>query len=122
MAAFGNNELINYMEYFVQEAMDQVLPGMNICMCDNCLADIAALTLNELPPKYVVTRKGHLYTKLKIFEQQFGVDITTEVMKSAKHISENPRHDTEVKEIEKSVKRKKATTAKPAKSAKETKK
>ena len=93
MATYGNNELTNYMENFVQTAMNQVLPGLNICLCENCRCDIAAMALNELPPKYVVTRKGHLYTKLNVFEPQFGIDITTEVMKAAKIVSQNPRHN-----------------------------
>lgn len=95
MATYAKNELVNYMERFVQAAMDQTLPGLNICLCENCRCDIAAIALNELPPKYVVTREGHLYTKLSVFEQQFGIDVTTEVMKAANIVAQNPRHSVD---------------------------
>ena len=93
MLIYEGNELKNYMEDCVQASMEQVLPGLNICMCERCRCDIAALALNELPPKYVVTRKGQLYTKLNIFEQQFNIDITTAIIKGAKLVGQNPRHE-----------------------------
>ena len=95
MATYDSIELKNYMEDCVQVAMRQVLPGLKICLCERCWCDIAALALNELPPKYVVTRKGQLYTKLDIFEQQFSIDITTAVIKAVKVVAQNPRHGSE---------------------------
>ena len=94
MIAFANSELKNYMEGYVKNAIDQVIPNLGICLCDKCQCDIAALALNALPPKYVATRKGQLYTKLDVFEQQFTIDITTEVIKAAKSVAQNPRHSS----------------------------
>ena len=93
MATYESNEIKNYMEDSVLAAMKQILPGLKMCLCERCWCDIAALALNELPPKYIVTRKGQLYTKLNIFEQQFSVDITTAIIKSAEFVAQRPRHD-----------------------------
>ena len=92
MTTYSENELKNYMEDCVQTVINQLLPSLKICLCEKCRCDIAALALNALPPKYVATHKGQLYTKLDVFEQQFAIDITTEVVKAAKVVAQNPRH------------------------------
>ena len=84
--------LKNYMEDCVQEMIPTVLKGMDMCTCDHCKMDIMAYALNNLPPKYIVTRKGQLYTKLEAMHSQFDADIVTAVTTGAKLVSENPRH------------------------------
>ena len=85
--------LKNYMEDCVLELIPSVLNGMDICKCERCQMDIAAYTLNKLPPKYVATGKGHMYTKLDTMHAQFGTDIISIIAAGAKLISENPRHE-----------------------------
>lgn len=86
-------KLKNYMEDIVQKKVDSVLNIMNICKCDKCRLDIMAIALNDLPPKYVVTDTGELYTKVKELEQQFEVDVETAIVKAAVFVSKNPKHD-----------------------------
>ena len=44
---------------------DGLLPGHKLLsQCHICRMDIAAYALNHLPSKYVVTRKGEVYSKL----------------------------------------------------------
>jgi competence protein ComFB len=93
MSRQRENIVRNYMEDCVEIAMDQVLPGLKICLCENCKSDITAMALNDLPPKYVVTRKGQLYTKLDTLQKQFGIDVTTAVIKAAEFVSKRPRHE-----------------------------
>jgi competence protein ComFB len=83
----------NYMEDVVAEMLPAVLARMEVCQCDRCRYDIMAYVLNKLPPKYVVTRKGHLYTKLSAFQQQFEVDVITAITTAAAIVSAHPRHD-----------------------------
>jgi competence protein ComFB len=73
--------------------MPSVLKQLDICKCDRCQLDIFANVLNQLPPKYVVTKKGQLYTKLSSLQHQFDVDIIAAVTKAANLIGGNPRHD-----------------------------
>lgn len=84
----------NYMEDVVAHKTDDLLKIMNICKCEKCRADIMAIALNKLPPKYVVTDKGELFSKVRELEQQFEVDVEMEVIKAAVFVGKNPRHET----------------------------
>lgn len=91
-----SNEIIkNYMEDCVIDSMAAILKGMNVCSCEKCQMDVAAIALNTLPPKYVVTKKGQLFTKLSVLQQQFDVDIISAITKAAVIVSKKPRHDDE---------------------------
>ena len=48
--------------------------------------------LNDLPPKYVVTEKGELYSKINTLEQQFEVDVVAAITKAAVLVKRRPRH------------------------------
>lgn len=82
----------NYMEGVVFDVIDEVLDDIKMCKCDKCILDIAAIALNDLPPKYTVTEKGELYLKINILKQQFEVDIISAVIKAADIVKRNPRH------------------------------
>ncbi|WHH59653.1 late competence development ComFB family protein [Petroclostridium sp. X23] len=85
--------LKNYMEEVVFNMMEGILKDINCCTCDKCLMDIAALALNDLPPKYVVTDQGEVYLKINALQQQFEVDATTAIIKAAVLVKRNPRHE-----------------------------
>ena len=57
-------QIKNYMEEIVFSSIKEVLDDIKVCSCDKCILDIAAIALNELPPKYIVTEKGELYSKV----------------------------------------------------------
>ncbi|MFZ2538675.1 MAG: late competence development ComFB family protein, partial [Oscillospiraceae bacterium] len=46
--------IINIIEKAVSDNLDSVLDRFKCCKCDRCKKDIIALSLNSLPPKYVV--------------------------------------------------------------------
>jgi len=84
--------LNNYMEMCVAELAPRVLTTAGVCSCETCMLDVMAIALNNLPPKYVVTKRGELYTKLSILQHQFDVDIVAELSKAAEVVGRNPRH------------------------------
>lgn len=84
----------NYMEDAVDAALDEVLELTEACGCERCRLDIKALALNHLPPKYVVTDKGYVYTKVNELAAQFRTDITVALTNAAKVVSQKPRHDS----------------------------
>lgn len=86
-------KLRNRMEEFVFNKTDEILKLMNICKCEKCRLDIVALTLNELPSKYVVTEQGELYARARELERQFDVDVETAIIKAAVFVGKNPRHN-----------------------------
>lgn len=85
-------ELKNYMEEVVFNQMDKVLNKMDVCKCEKCRMDIAAMVLNNLPTKYVVTDKGELYSKVSTLMNQFEVDAISNITSAALKVNSNPRH------------------------------
>ena len=83
------------MEDCVSDIMDSVLQEIHSCVCERCRYDITAIALNSLIPKYVVTRRGELYTKLNALQQQFDVDIIAAITKAAVIVNRNPHHNTD---------------------------
>lgn len=90
----GNGMIIkNYMEEIVFHSMDDVLKDINMCKCETCRMDIAAKALNDLPPQYVVTVKGEVYSKINNLKIQFEVDVISAITKAAVLVKRYPRHD-----------------------------
>jgi competence protein ComFB len=86
----------NFMEDLVWSQLDRVLARQrNICTCERCRYDIAALALNFLPPRYVVSDMGETYTKVKSLEQQFTIDIITAITNAAIIVNKVPHHSGE---------------------------
>lgn len=83
----------NYMEEIIEMLLDDVLKNMKVCKCQICCEDIAALALNELPPKYVVTEKGERYSKLNLLRQQFEVDVVSAITRATITVNKRPRHE-----------------------------
>lgn len=90
-----SREIKNYMEVCVIDMLDSILSQVNSCRCEKCRLDILAISLNSIQPKYVVTKKGELYTKLATLQQQFDVDIISAITKATVIVNRNPRHDGE---------------------------
>ncbi|MEN6350766.1 MAG: late competence development ComFB family protein [Syntrophomonas sp.] len=94
----GNFKVINIVEKLVRDCLDEVLeirPGM--CRCDKCLADITAVALNKLNPRYVVSDKGGMLAKAAFLDKDMKITLLIAVAEAAEKISSNPRHDEEQK-------------------------
>ncbi len=49
-------ELVNKMEELVMDNIESILARFSCCKCKRCRKDIIAITMNTLPPKYVVKK------------------------------------------------------------------
>jgi len=85
--------LKNHMEEVVFNHMKSVLDGMDICKCEKCTLDIAAIVLNELPAKYYVTDKGVLFSKIDALQNQFEIGVTSAILRAAQIVQKTPLHD-----------------------------
>jgi len=91
----SKDELVikNYMEDIVKRNMEsQKEAGAESCWCGRCEKDVFAYALNHLPPKYVVTDRGHIYTKIQEMEVQFNADVTRVVFKAIEFVRKHKRH------------------------------
>ena len=50
------------------------------------------LALNHLPPRYVNSNMGDIYTRLDAYDSQEGAMIIQEIAKAVKVVAQNPRH------------------------------
>ena len=86
-------QLKNYMEEIVFSLVKEVLDDINVCTCEKCILDIAAIALNDLPSRYIVSEKGELYSKINSLKQQFEVDVISAITKAAVLVKRRPRHE-----------------------------
>lgn len=87
--------LVNIMENLVDAKVTEMLRNCpHCCSCEQCVEDIKALALNNLPPKYVSTLKGELFSKMdSIMIKQHNVDIDVAVLNAIEFINIHPHHD-----------------------------
>ena len=85
--------LRNLMEDIVIHRLDELLPKLDCCQCNQCRLDIASYALNRLPAKYVVTTQGELLSKLDTFSTQFEASVTTQITQASIQIKNSPRHN-----------------------------
>ncbi len=89
-------ELKNCMEEVVQDKMDIVLEQYpDCCRCGQCRADIAALALNQLPPRYVSTRRGDVLVRASEMTAEGEVMVVKAIAKAIETVSKNPHHVAE---------------------------
>lgn len=89
----GNVKLVNYMEEVVKSVLDEMLSEeayFHVADNDRMRLDVMAYALNRLPPKYVATQRGHVYTRVQELRQQFRTDIVVELTKALQLVMANP--------------------------------
>ncbi len=84
--------LINIMEGFVEERIEDMLKNENCCTCERCIEDMKAIALNRLPAKYVSTHNGELFSKLDSMIRQNAVDINIAVAEAIYMVAKRPSH------------------------------
>lgn len=82
----------NIMEEIVENKMQQMQPTLGCCTCERCRSDIVAYALNQLPPKYVATAKGEVYSKVYTLSIQHDADVMAAITQGAKLVEKYPRH------------------------------
>ncbi|MCL2634967.1 MAG: late competence development ComFB family protein [Oscillospiraceae bacterium] len=88
--------LVNIMEMIVDAKIANYLPDMDCCQCEECVLNIKCLALNKLPPKYVSTHKGELFSRVdQTMLRQSSVDIDFAVIQAIDFVKANPRHENQ---------------------------
>ena len=81
------------MEYYVQQGLDTLLQQKpEICGCDRCRLDITALALNLLPPRYVVSATGEVFTNLDLDTTQWQANVLVAILRAFDIVRTKPRH------------------------------
>jgi competence protein ComFB len=64
-----------------------------ICMCNDCVVDMAAMTLNSVKPLYRFSLLGSLYAAQAMNETSYAESIRKAVASSIEKVRKNPSHD-----------------------------
>lgn len=83
---------LNVMEHVVENIAREYMERLGGCTCEHCLADVIALTLNSLSPKYVVVEPPAASPMLNFFSSRFAPQVIVELTKSCLIVKENPHH------------------------------
>lgn len=85
-------EYINVMQSLVEEKAAQFMDLFGLCTCHRCMTDVMALTLTNLPPKYVVMRRGEVVPMLTVYERRYNANIIAQLTHSCRMVMASPRH------------------------------
>ncbi|MCF7927900.1 MAG: late competence development ComFB family protein [Spirochaetales bacterium] len=90
-------------EYLSNEAEDAVFEELerqlslpeneNVCVCQDCVLDMAAYALNNIKPAYRSTLLGRLYTEAMSKRGSSAEEIKKSVTRAIEVVSSNPAHD-----------------------------
>ncbi len=83
---------VNIVEDIVKVKALDTMKALGVCTCNKCASDVMAQALNNLPPRYVVTEKGGLFSKLASYESQYSTDVTRAITEACIVVKEHPRH------------------------------
>ncbi|MCL2694352.1 MAG: late competence development ComFB family protein [Oscillospiraceae bacterium] len=86
---------LNMMEKMVEIRMEERFKNdEDTCKCERCFEDVKCIALNNLPPKYVSSSKGELFTKIdQQMIRQNVLDIDVAVINAIEFVKKRPRHD-----------------------------
>ncbi|MGL5972157.1 MAG: late competence development ComFB family protein [Oscillospiraceae bacterium] len=89
--SFEQRELLmfNLMEEIIDSRLGVAFKKFNCCQCDRCKKDVLALSLNDLPSKYIVSN----YRGVGDYENKIDIiEINRVIIKAILKVRENPRH------------------------------
>ncbi len=86
--------LINDAERMILQELEDQLAGREdeICLCQDCVLDMAAFALNTVKPLYRVSLLGKVYADT-VNDSTYGNEIRKAVKDAVHRISSNPSHD-----------------------------
>ena len=85
--------LQNMMEDITLWIFEEHSQFLNLtCHCTRCKLDIMAIALNALPPQYIVEEDKKAYIKAKYIENQYKINVLSEIANAARIVTDNPHH------------------------------
>jgi competence protein ComFB len=87
--------LKNVAEELVLHELEHQLAtaGPELCRCNECVVDMAAMALNTVPPLYRFSLLGQLYAAQAKYEQDYANKVQNAVSQAILRVSSNPAHD-----------------------------
>ncbi|MCI8342605.1 MAG: hypothetical protein HFE62_05265 [Firmicutes bacterium] len=83
---------VNIGEMLVKELVPEYMEKFGVCKCGRCTADVMAMSLSKLVPKYIVTNDRDLPMLVNYYKEKMTVAVITEITKACFSVIEKPRH------------------------------
>jgi len=78
----------------IREIEQQLNSGHDdMCRCNDCIVDIAAVSLNNVKPLYRFSILGTLYASQAMTEQSYADSVKNAVAAAIDKVKKNPAHD-----------------------------
>lgn len=87
-----NYRFVNVMEYIIKDIIVDYMKKFDMCTCERCVVDAAALALTYCRAKYIVVDKHSVSPLLNFYSNRYLGDVTVELTKACIQVKENPRH------------------------------
>lgn len=85
--------VVNIMEEILTpELILDALKSNGTCTCSRCQADVKALMLTRLPPKYIVADNTAVPMLLTFYRNKFRVAVLSQSIRACMEVKEHPRH------------------------------
>jgi competence protein ComFB len=87
--------LKNEAEQMVLHELEKQLAarGEEVCRCNECVVDMAAIALNTVKPLYRFSLLGTLYAAQAMNEQSYADSVQRAVAQAIERVRTNPSHD-----------------------------
>ncbi|MDR2478167.1 MAG: late competence development ComFB family protein [Treponema sp.] len=87
--------LKNEAEQLVLHELEKQLEGLSdeVCRCNECVVDMAAIALNTVKPLYRFSLLGTLYAAQAMNEQSYADSVQQAVTQAIMKVHSNPSHD-----------------------------
>jgi len=92
---YGFEQLKNEAEQHVYGELEAQLAeaGDDVCRCNDCVMDMAAMALNNVKPLYRFSILGTLYAAEAKNDQVYAESVHQQVAQAIAKVSANPSHD-----------------------------
>lgn len=84
---------VNIMQVLVEEKAPRYIQMLGLCPCSRCAADVKAIALNNLQPKYVVMPVGEVVPRISVYDGQFSSTVTAQLIRACDLVKDHPRHN-----------------------------
>jgi competence protein ComFB len=87
--------LVNEAEKLVLDELGRQLGAceQEICRCNDCVVDMAAMALNAVKPLYRFSLLGTLYASQAMSEESYATSVREAVSNAIEKVRKNPSHD-----------------------------
>jgi competence protein ComFB len=87
--------LANEAEHLVHEELGRQLESyeVEICLCNDCVVDMAAMALNTVKPLYRYSLLGTLWASSAMTDEAYASSVKEAVTNAIEKVRKNPSHD-----------------------------